>query len=134
MSDNSVDFYITYQPESMTAPDAYGVTYLICQTNIYDDVLYQWQFSYDGVYAWSDILDKHSNEQVFPLESLYAQHFGFYRCACTYGDVTIYTAPFSVTIPYFRKQAEKEEPTEESTEEPTEESTEELKKEVEEIE
>lgn len=134
LSQNQIDFYITYQPESMTASDPYGVTYLICQTNIYDDVSYQWQFSYDGVYAWSDILDKHSNEQVFPLEGLYANHFGFYRCACTYGNTTIYTAPFSITIPYSKKQADKDEPTEEPTEEQTEEPTEELKKGVEEVE
>lgn len=126
MSDKSIDFYITYQPESIVAPNSYDPVYLICQTNIYDGVSYQWQFSYDGVYAWSDLSDKHSNEQVFALESLFAQHFGFYRCSCTYGDTTIYTAPFSITVPYSKKQVEKEEPTEELKEEIPEEIKEEL--------
>lgn len=122
-SSQAQDFYITYQPDSIVAPNSFDPVYLICQTNIYDGVSYQWQFSYDGVYAWSDLEDKHSNEQVFALEALYAQHFGFYRCVCTYGDITIYTAPFSITIPYSKKQVE--------TEELKEAPTEEIKKEVE---
>lgn len=124
--ENPVDFYITYQPESFVAPNSFDFVYLICQTNLYDGVSYQWQSSNDGGLSWSDILDKNSDEQVFPLDPMFAQHFGFYRCACTYGDTTIYTAPFSVTIPYSKKQVEKEELTDKPTEE--------IKKEVEEIE
>lgn len=121
------DFYITYQPDSIVAPNSIDSVYLICQTNIYDGVSYQWQFSYDGVYAWSDLLDKHSNEQVFALDPMFAQRFGFYRCACTYGDTIIYTAPFSVTVPYSKEQSDSEDFTEEVMEAPTDEQ----KKEVE---
>lgn len=128
LSQNQIDFYITYQPDSIVASNSYDFVYLICQTNIYDGVSYQWQVSNDSGLSWSDILDKYSDEQVYPLDPMFAQRFGFYRCACTYGDTTIYTAPFSVTIPYSKKQVSTAEPTEEPTEETTEE---ELKKGVE---
>lgn len=139
------DFYITSQPVGGSFSYNSRVN-LIVDTNIQHDVSYNWQWSTNGEY-WTDVGQSYSQQQIF---TFYFYTNSFYRCACTYDNQTIYSAPvfcgstqgqqggqqqksilpFGDTPTEEIKEDVKEIPTEEIKEEPTEE----LKKEVEEIE